>query len=200
MGLGTRFVLMSAAMATAAMALTAPPVTAATPSMAVKPDRQSMDLRSAKPLGESPTLRSLAARAAKPGPTAPSEGVQPPDPVRNLNVNPESGRPKQAAIDTGELGETAMPTPTSWEGISNVQGVYPPDTNADVSPNYVVQMVNSSFQVFSKGGTSLLGPLPANAPWASESGPCKTSLDGDVIVKYDDRADRWMVSQLANAH
>ena len=39
----------------------------------------------------------------------------------------------------------------SVEGIGNVNGVLPPDTNGDVGPNHFVQWVNLSFAVYSKG-------------------------------------------------
>ncbi len=46
----------------------------------------------------------------------------------------------------------SIPGPSnSVEGISNVNGVLPPDTNGDVGPNHFVQMVNLSFAVYSKG-------------------------------------------------
>jgi hypothetical protein len=45
-----------------------------------------------------------------------------------------------------------IPTPVqSIEGVGNVNGVLPPDTNGDVGPNHFVQWVNLSFAVYSKG-------------------------------------------------
>jgi hypothetical protein len=45
-----------------------------------------------------------------------------------------------------------IPTPVqSVEGIGNVNGVLPPDTNGDVGPNHFVQWVNLSLAVYSKG-------------------------------------------------
>jgi subtilase family serine protease len=97
----------------------------------------------------------------------------------------------------------AMPTPAnSVEGISNVNGVLPPDTNGDVGPNHFVQWVNLSFAVYNKGTattppTLLYGPAPANTLWSGFGGPCETRNDGDPIVRYDHLADRWVMSQLA---
>jgi subtilase family serine protease len=96
-----------------------------------------------------------------------------------------------------------MPTPAqSVEGIGNVNGVLPPDTNGDVGPNHFVQWVNLSFAVYSKGTSTtppslLYGPAAANTLWSGFGGPCETRNDGDPIVRYDHMADRWVMSQLA---
>jgi hypothetical protein len=52
-------------------------------------------------------------------------------------------------------------------------------------------------QVFSKSGTSLLGPLPISTIFAGFGGHCQTDDDGDAIVLYDHLADRWLISQFA---
>lgn len=97
----------------------------------------------------------------------------------------------------------SIPGPSnSVEGISNVNGVLPPDTNGDVGPNHFVQMVNLSFAVYSKGTATtppslLYGPASANTLWSGFGGPCETQNDGDPIVRYDHLADRWVMSQLA---
>ncbi len=85
----------------------------------------------------------------------------------------------------------------SFEGIPNVNAVYPPDTDGDVGPNHYVQMVNLSFQIFNKSGTSLLGPLNNNALWTGFGGDCETQNDGDPIVQYDQYSDRWLMTQFA---
>ena len=96
-----------------------------------------------------------------------------------------------------------IPTPVqSVEGVGNVNGVLPPDTNGDVGPNHLVQWVNLSFAVYSKGTSTtppalLYGPAPANTIWSGFGGPCETRNDGDPIVRYDHLADRWVMSQLA---
>ena len=69
----------------------------------------------------------------------------------------------------------------------------PPDTNAAVGPNHVVITTNSAVQVFSKTGTSLLGPVRISTFLAGIAGA--TSDDGDPIVLYDSLADRWLISQ-----
>lgn len=90
----------------------------------------------------------------------------------------------------------AAPAPiTSWDGVSNLDGVYPPDTNGDVGPNHYVQMINLHFQIWSKSGTSLYGPAANNTLWSGFGAPCETTNDGDPIALYDSIADRWLMSQ-----
>jgi hypothetical protein len=66
----------------------------------------------------------------------------------------------------------------------------PPDPNAAVGPSHVVELVNQSFQVFSKTGTSLYGPADTNTIWTGFGGDCETYNDGDGTVAYDRVADR----------
>src|SRR4029078_8632147 len=59
----------------------------------------------------------------------------------------------------------------SVEGIGNVNGVLPPDTNGHVGPNHYLQWVNLSFAVYSKGAatsppTLIYGPVPGNTLWS----------------------------------
>jgi hypothetical protein len=92
----------------------------------------------------------------------------------------------------------AIPTPIhTFEGISNRDGVTPPDTNGDVGPNHYVQMVNTSFQIFKKDGTSVYGPTNINVLWndVRPGTPCAAFNDGDPHVLHDQIADRWIVTQ-----
>jgi hypothetical protein len=95
-------------------------------------------------------------------------------------------------------GPVSMPAPIqNFDGIGNVNGVLPPDTNGDVGPNHYVQMVNLSFAVYNKSGVRLFGPANTNTLWAGFGGSCQTTNDGDPIVLYDHLADRWMLTQFA---
>lgn len=135
------------------------------------------------------------------------EGARPTPATPRLVLPKASSHGKAPAkADAGSARlQQAMPTragmpdfQADFEGINNIDGVYPPDTNGDVGGNYYVQWVNLSFQVFDKHtGASLLGPLPGNALWAGFGGPCETTNDGDPIAQYDPLANRWMLSQFA---
>jgi hypothetical protein len=96
------------------------------------------------------------------------------------------------------LGPLVMPTPIqNFEGISNLWGGYPSDTNGEVGPNHYVQMVNVGFQIWNKTGGSLYGPADIHTLWTGFGGVCETRDDGDPVVLYDQLADRWLLSQFA---
>jgi len=96
----------------------------------------------------------------------------------------------------GELNSISSPI-KNWDGITNLNGVYPPDTEGDVSPDYYIQMVNLSFQIWDKSGNSLYGPVANNTLWNGFGDPWDGSNDGDPVVLYDKVADRWIFSQFA---
>ena len=83
------------------------------------------------------------------------------------------------------------------DGVSNVNGVYPPDTDGDVGPNHYFQMINLSFAIYDKSGNRLYGPVDNSTLWNGFIGPWTGTNDGDPIVLYDSEADRWMASQFA---
>ena len=85
----------------------------------------------------------------------------------------------------------------NFDGVSNVNGVYPPDTDGDVGPNHYFQMINLSFSIFDKSGNKLYGPVDNSTLWNGFIGPWTGTNDGDPIVLYDSEADRWMASQFA---
>jgi hypothetical protein len=91
-----------------------------------------------------------------------------------------------------------MPATTqNFEGVPNVDGVLPPDTEGDVGPNHYVQWVNTSIAIWNKSGTLLLGPVAGNALWTGVGDACEAQNDGDPIVLYDQLANRWLLSQAA---
>jgi hypothetical protein len=93
---------------------------------------------------------------------------------------------------------TAMPAPTAtFEGLGNVDGYVPPDTNGDVGPSNYVETVNAAFAVYNKSGTKLYGPADINTLWTGFGGLCESTDDGDPIVQYDQLANRWLISQFA---
>src|SRR6266853_3829264 len=52
-----------------------------------------------------------------------------------------------------------MPGPLlTFEGIGDLCGCQPPDTNGDVGPNHYIEPINESFKIFDKSGNTLAGP------------------------------------------
>jgi hypothetical protein len=85
----------------------------------------------------------------------------------------------------------------NFDGVNNVNGVYPPDTDGDVGPDHYFQMINLSFAIWDKSGNQLYGPVDNSTLWSGFIGPWTGTNDGDPIVLYDELADRWMASQFA---
>ncbi len=147
----------------------------------------------------SPALRSIP-----PAPPTPGHEREAPrlDQVRRRGAGRGRVRALDPVLQNFSPASTAPITAQSIDGVSNVNGVLPPDTNGAVGPNHYVQWVNVSFAVFSKGSEStppamIYGPATGNTIWSGFGGPCETTNDGDPVVLYDHLADRWVMSQLA---
>jgi len=85
----------------------------------------------------------------------------------------------------------------NFDGVPNLNSVYPPDTDGDVGPNHYFQMINLSFQIFDKEGNSLYGPADNSTLWNGFIGSWTGTNDGDPIILYDEQADRWVATQFA---
>jgi hypothetical protein len=130
----------------------------------------------------------------------------PPQPEAPGNPKPRKWLPNREG-SSGPVGDGAVqdffgsveiPAPlVNFEGVNNVNGVLPPDTNGDIGPNHYVQTVNLSFAIYSRTGALLFGPANLNTLWSGFGGPCQTTNNGDPIVLYDQLADRWLISQFA---
>jgi N-acetylneuraminic acid mutarotase len=154
-------------------------------------------VKSALKHDKSPALKSIK-------PKVPKQGNQktkdlPLLPVPHNNVTGPTANAKSGSADVQKSVVTNnMPTPQqNFEGVGNLNGVLPPDTQGDVGPNNYVQMINLSFAVYDKQGNLLLGPLPNTALWQGFGGVCETFNGGDPVTMYDEAADRWFMSQLA---
>lgn len=111
-------------------------------------------------------------------------------------------RHKKGIVDPvlqSSLGGLDMPAPAgSFDGLGNMNGTIPPDTNGAVGPNHYVQWVNVSFAIYDKAtGTRVYGPAAGSTLWQALGGPCAARNDGDPVVLYDQLAGRWVMSQFA---
>ena len=159
----------------------------------------------------------LRAPAVKPNDhhdTSPPLRVLPPSGGGDREEREEGVLPKPAtvagAVDT--VVQSTLPTlqipstATNFDGIGNgfagpggtfsVQWA-PPDTSGDIGPNHYVQIVNTDFAVFTRTGTPVYGPVPVNTLWSGFGGLCQTDNDGDGTVRYDQLANRWVITQFA---
>jgi hypothetical protein len=71
----------------------------------------------------------------------------------------------------------------------------PPDTNGEAGVSQYVEMVNTSFTVYSKSGAVLRPATDIDQLWANTSSECATHNEGDPVVVYDQLANRWLLSQ-----
>ena len=85
-------------------------------------------------------------------------------------------------------------TIVNFDGNTNTEGYYPPDTHGDVGPNHYFQVVNCHYSIYSKTGTLLIGPLANSSVF---TGLPNNSNDGDAVVLYDEQADRWLFTQFS---
>ncbi len=117
----------------------------------------------------------------------------------------------------GTFSVSSVPTATTFtyaqtaanatSGNGTASGTFtvnsaPPDTDGAVGRTQYIQLVNTAFAVFDKSTQAVLaGPTNTNNLWSTlpASNPCNSTNDGDGIVLYDHLADRWIITQFANA-
>jgi hypothetical protein len=167
--------------------------------------RESLTKKAPTRFDVSRPLREIVPVRPARGPNRLVPEYEPPRGTYNRYIDvPERMAPAAPHVVQSWQGEGLMPTPnTNFEGVGNgISGytvqVAPPDTQGDVGPNYYVQWVNLDFAVFDKTtGTIVYGPAAGNSIWSGFGGLCETRNDGDPIAKYDQLADRWVMTQFA---
>src|SRR6188768_1685802 len=82
------------------------------------------------------------------------------------------------------------------QGPSNVRN--PSDNSLAVGPDHIIQTVNTRLAIFTKKGSRfdttgrvLYGSVPNNTLFAGFGGACEVRNNGDVVVRYDQLANRW---------
>ena len=85
----------------------------------------------------------------------------------------------------------------NFDGINNLLGYYPPDTQGDVGPDKYLQVVNCNFAVYSKTGSTLLGPALLSSIWTGIPAPYAGTNNGDPVVLYDQASGRWIISEFS---
>ena len=123
-------------------------------------------------------------------------------------IRPEHRFPHTASSTTPDPvvqevapAESAPITGVGFQGMQAVDAM-PPDPNAAVGPNNIVEVVNRTFAVYSKTGAVQYGPADTSTLWAGfdPSGPghaCETENDGDATVAYDRAANRFVLQQFS---
>ena len=114
-----------------------------------------------------------------------------PSPVPFQNDSPNAQELRAAPIGDVRVGDPGgVQIGQSYDGIDfrgSSCGCLPPDTNAAVGNNFVVETVNVQIRIFDKTTGVILLDEPLESFFGAFSG-------GDPYVVYDDIADRWYVS------
>jgi hypothetical protein len=126
-------------------------------------------------------------------------------PLRRLPRRVARGA-QTAAIQRNAPTRAAPETQVNFDGLgeafSGPQGTFkvasaPPDPNAAVGPNHIVEIVNSGLAMFNKVGAPVYGPVPTKTLWSGFGGGCELNNDGDGTVAYDRIAGRWVIQQFS---
>jgi hypothetical protein len=153
---------------------------------------------------ESPPARDLPpASSLNTGPNGPEGEAHEINELNTERVRTAAiGKP---SVDGALQGDTKAPTPRAlptpsltFEGIG-VQNSAPPDTNADVGPNDIVETVNTLVRVYDKNGVPRGPAFKQSSLFAGLNTLAATVDDGDPVVLYDRIANRWLISQFAFA-
>src|SRR5437879_8183018 len=87
----------------------------------------------------------------------------------------------------------------NFDGVSDRDGDAPPDTNASVGATQVVEVTNTSYEVFNKAtGAPILGPAEVSSIWSGFGGTCGNGRNNfsDPVVIYDKAANRRLMTIL----
>jgi hypothetical protein len=141
-----------------------------------------------------------------------ADGPKDSKPLKQLN-NSGNGRPggggggsasDPVAQSTPYTSVATVSAGVNFEGLGNGFGGFsvdsaPPDTNGAVGATQYVQWVNESFEIFSKAGTPLQGPVAGNQLFQAlgANHPCAINNDGDPVVGYDKANNRWILTQFS---
>src|SRR5215831_13157172 len=143
----------------------------------------------------SPALRTMP--QIKASPMAPQQALRNPSVTAGRKLENRPDPDVQSTMPKANMPSTIL----NFEGI-DFPGVNcncaPPDTNGEVGLTQYVQMVNTGLQVFDKStGASLMGPISVESIWSGFGGLCENNGFGDIVVLYDQLANRWIVSEIA---
>ncbi|TAK16377.1 MAG: hypothetical protein EPO35_05485, partial [Acidobacteria bacterium] len=98
-------------------------------------------------------------------------------------------------LGVGFIGPQGLPLGNQGRPLGN-----PSDNSLAVGPDHIVQVVNGAMAIFSKKGKKynetgrvLYGPVQSNVSlFNGQGGQCEARRAGDVVVRYDQIANRWL--------
>lgn len=119
-------------------------------------------------------------------------------------ASPITGAGDPVLQDSVTVNAATVTTGLNFEGLGDgfsgfTVDAAPPDTNGAAGATQFVEWINESFEVFSKTGVSLKGPVPGNQLFQAlgATHPCAVNNDGDPIAQYDKANNRWILTQFS---
>ena len=166
--------------ATAAAAQSTPPTLPVTSNPAVAHDvslpLSALIAQAPAPTPPRPRVVPTGARRTPPPPPAP---VVPPP------VDPAAAAIEQTTVGT----RPAAALVASFDGLT---GRNPSDNSLAIGPDAILQTVNSNLAIYSKTGDLRYGPIISRTVFNGFKGECGEVGFGDVVVRYDQLAKRWV--------
>ncbi len=148
----------------------------------------------------SPLLLVAALIASQGAPPAPTPYVAPPVATAGAAVEQTTHgtKPGPALVEAFEGLGLDFRGP---QGIARVRN--PSDNSLAVGPDHIMATVNGAGMAiftrkgrrFDSTGKVLYGPVRANNVFKGFGGNCEARSSGDVVVRYDQLADRWLIVQ-----
>ena len=153
----------------------------------------------------SPPLADLAAQATPS--RGPSGFVREMNPIRVVDSSKRSARGSSqpdGALQWAEMFDYTPSPLENFEGQSaddnaavHGQRFVPPDTDGTVGLDHYLQWINIILEIYDKDGNSVLGPIEGNTVFDGFGGACETTNNGDPISLYDQKNDRYVITQFA---
>jgi len=194
-----------------AMAFSAQAVESVAAATAKKP---GMTIVKAAPAKTTRALRAMSPKATAPDAPSAVRTFQDRQLVipKTRNTTPakqtSAAMPETSAVPGSPTGSSMPDTTANFEGVGNVSGVLPPDTQGDIGwdpvtgKKYYVQWVNLAYQMWDVTNPAapvplLAAPVAGNTLWAGTGGLCEANNDGDPLTRFDPLSNRWVMSQFA---
>src|SRR5262249_48470155 len=117
-------------------------------------------------------------------------------------VSRRLSQPRRASLRLSLEPLETRETPTvnllsQFDGTNNT-GCYPPDTNAAVGPNYVVETVNESLAIYNKSTGSLVSSQTLKSFFGANFDSNGGSGMFDPSVMYDEQSGRFIIEVAVN--
>ncbi|HYN10296.1 MAG TPA: hypothetical protein VES67_23115 [Vicinamibacterales bacterium] len=200
---GTFAIAVTASAVGLAAALTGPtPMRAASPAFSSATVKEAVRRDVSNPFGKDLGFRFAESAKRNPRSQRGQQPIVPPVitvPAGSEAVEQKSPGAKPAAV----LAESFDGLGVGFAGPQGPwgRGGNPSDNSLAVGPDHVVQTVNSRMAIFTKKGKKfdvtgkvLYGPVNTNNVFKDFGGTCEARNNGDAVVRYDQLADRWLIT------